>query len=135
MLSAAAGRIDDGWRRLILASHQCLNNQEQRYARYNGERKWIDTLDWRWEGTLWDFVDVVQWAMLMHRLNETHETDAWEILSDPERVRKKAENYGITRRAIVREMLRIGQDGEAVFRAIDRHNNGDDNSDSPCGGR
>ena len=88
-------------------------------------------MDWKWEGTLWDFVDVVQWAMLMHRLNETHETDAWEILSDPRRVREKAEEHGITRRAIVREMLRIGRDGEAIFRAIDGHNNSKNDSGSP----
>ena len=76
-------------------------------------------MDWRWEGTLWDFVDIVQWAMLMHILSERHEADTWNILSNPSLVREKADSFGLTRRAIVSELLRIGTDGEAMFKAID----------------
>lgn len=76
-------------------------------------------MDWKWEGTLWDFVDVVQWAMLMHRLAQDHVPDKGRILSNPDLARERAEAYGITRRAVVREMLRIGRDAEAMFKAMD----------------
>lgn len=43
-------------------------------------------------------------------------------MSNPEKVRQKADEYGMTMRTIVNEMLRIGKDGKAMFAAIDETN-------------
>lgn len=75
--------------------------------------------DWRWDGTLWDFVDIVQWAMVFHTVAKNHEPDAWKIVSDRKLVRDYEDAHGITRRSVVSEMLRIGKDGANMFWAID----------------
>ena len=75
--------------------------------------------EWTWKGSLWELVDIVQWALVFHTVAKNQELDGWKIVSDPELVRDYEEKYGITRRAVVREMLRIAQDGANVFRAID----------------
>lgn len=75
--------------------------------------------DWRWDGTLWDFVEIVQWAMVFHTVAKNNEPDAWKAVSDPKLVREYEDKHGITRRAVVSEMLRIGNDGANMFWAID----------------
>jgi len=86
-------------------------------------------MQWKWKGTLWDFVDTVQWAMLMHELAEEQKTDLGAIMSSSDRVVQEANARGITRRAIVREMLRIAQDGMEMYRIIDEKDGECDDSD------
>lgn len=86
-------------------------------------------MQWIWKGTLWDFVDTVQWAMLMHELAEEQKTDLGAIMSSSDRVVQEANARGITRRAIVREMLRIAQDGMEMYRIIDEKGGESDDSD------
>ena len=85
-------------------------------------------MQWKWKGTLWDFVDTVQWAMLMSELAEEKKSDLGAIMSSPDRVRQEANARGITRRAIVREMLRIAQDGMEMYRIIDEKGGESDDS-------
>ena len=75
--------------------------------------------EWKWTGTLWDFVDIVQWAVAFHTIARNHEPDGWKIVSNPDLVREYEDRLGITRRAVVKEMLRIAQDGANMFWAID----------------
>ena len=64
--------------------------------------------EWRWDGSLWGFIEIVQWAVLFHRLG-TEKPVGWsEIMTSPDMVRTKAEEYGLTYRAIAKEMVRQG---------------------------
>ena len=85
-------------------------------------------MQWKWKGTLWDFVDTAQWAMLIHELAEEKKTDLRAIMSSPDRVRHEANERGITRRSVVREMLRIAQDGMEMYRIIDEKGGESDDS-------
>ena len=86
-------------------------------------------MQWKWKGTLWDFVDTVQWAMLMHELAEEKKPGLGAIMSSPDRVKQETTARGITRRAIVREMLRVAQDGMEMYRIIDEKGGESDDSD------
>ena len=67
--------------------------------------------------------------MLMHELAEEQKTDLGAIMSSSDRVVQEANARGITRRAIVREMLRIAQDGMEMYRIIDEKDGESDDSD------
>ena len=60
-----------------------------------------------WKCKSWNFVSIVQWAALMHKLAEEHVPEAWEILGNPERTQEYLKRYGITRDAVVAEMERV----------------------------
>ena len=57
--------------------------------------------------------------MVFHTVAKNHEPDAWKVVSDPKLVREYEDKHGITRRAVVSEMLRIGNDGANMFWASD----------------
>ena len=77
---------------------------------------------WHWEGSIWYFLDIVQWAFVYHKVG-TEKPDNWtEIMRNPELVKQKAEEYGMTYDAIIDEMLRIGKDGKNMLRILDEHN-------------
>ena len=70
---------------------------------------------WRFEGTILDFIDLVQWVLVLRKLCEEGEESRFEILCHPELVRQEAADLGITKEALVREMLRIGRDAESMI--------------------
>ena len=79
----------------------------------------MDNQEWRWDGGIWPFIEIVQWAFVFHKLGKEGQPGFMDIMSNPEKVRNKADEYGMTLRAIINEMLRIGEDGKAMYAAID----------------
>lgn len=79
----------------------------------------MDNQEWRWEGGIWSFIEIVQWALVFHKLGKEGKSDFAETMSSPEKVMQKADEYGMSMRAITKEMLRIGEDAESMFWAID----------------
>ncbi len=66
--------------------------------------------EWHWNGSLWCFIEIVQWALVFHKLG-TEKPPKWnEIMASPELVLTKAEEYGMTKRAIAMEMIKCGND-------------------------
>lgn len=74
---------------------------------------------WRFDGTLWEFVETVQWVLVLRQLKKADRPDIAEIVVSPEKIEAAAEEYGITMRATVNEMLRISKDALNMYRAID----------------
>ena len=66
--------------------------------------------EWRWDGTIWDFAEVVQWALVFRQLSKDKPAGWSQMVSDPIMIEQKAEEYGMTFRAITDEMQRIGAD-------------------------
>lgn len=77
--------------------------------------------EWRWHGSVWGFLDIVQWAFVFQRLAEENCPDMVDIIESPELVRKKAEEYGMTYFALTKEMLR---NGITVHRFLDASDDG-----------
>jgi hypothetical protein len=78
----------------------------------------VDHKEWRWEGDLWSFIEIVQWALVFHQLGKEPSPDFSEIMASPEGVRSKAEEYGMTWRAIAKEMIRCGNDAMSMLDAL-----------------
>ena len=68
----------------------------------------MEQKEWHWNGSLWSFIEIVQWALVFHRLG-TEKPPKWnEIMASPELVLSKAEEYGMTLRTIAMEMVKCG---------------------------
>lgn len=93
----------------------------------------MDRQEWRWEGGLWDFIEIVQWAFVFHRLGR-EQPDGWnDIVSSPERVRSAADGYGMTYQAIAREMVRCGNDAMNMLDILDARRAGESGTDKSNG--
>lgn len=76
--------------------------------------------EWRWNGSIWDFAETIQWALVFRQLSKD-KPDGWSnMVSDPKMIEQKANEYGMTLRAITREMLRIGTDINNMFAILDK---------------
>ena len=64
--------------------------------------------EWHWDGTIWDFVETIQWTLVFRQLSKEKPLGWSKMVSDPKIVEQKANEYGMTYRAITNEMLRIG---------------------------
>ena len=68
----------------------------------------MEQKEWQWTGSLWSFIEIVQWALVFHKLG-IEKPQKWnEIMASPELVLSKAEEYGMTQRAVAIEMIKCG---------------------------
>ena len=65
--------------------------------------------EWHWDSSIWDFVETVQWTLVFRQLSKDKPLGWSKMVSDPKIVEQKANEYGMTYRAITNEMLRIGE--------------------------
>lgn len=87
--------------------------------------------EWCWDGTIWDFAEIVQWAFVFRQLGKDKPVGWSEMVSNPEMIKQKAAEYGITLRAVTHEMLRIGTDLKNMYAAIDARNKNQQSDDMP----
>ncbi len=71
--------------------------------------------EWHWDGGLWSFIEIVQWAFVFHKLGKEKPPGWYDIMTSPDRVRAKAEEYSMTWKAIAREMVRCGNDALSML--------------------
>lgn len=75
---------------------------------------------WHWDGSIWDFAEVVQWALVFRQLSKDKPAGWSKMVSDPKMMEQKAEEYGITLRAVTDEMLRIGDSLKRMYEVMDK---------------
>ena len=75
--------------------------------------------DWKWDGSLWEFLEIVQWTLVTRQLGKDQPEGWSKMITNPQMIDMKAEEYGITLRAINDEMYRISQDGKRMFELLD----------------
>lgn len=68
----------------------------------------MENNDWRWEGSIWDFLGSVSWCMVVREASRKGELSS-SILTNPKNTEDKAEEYGISNVALAKEMVRIGR--------------------------
>jgi len=64
--------------------------------------------NWKFDGTIWDFIETIQWALVIREASKRNDPDIGIIMTTPNLIFRKADEYGITREAIISEMLTIG---------------------------
>ena len=75
---------------------------------------------WHWDGSIWDFAEVVQWALVFRQLSKDKPAGWSKMVSDPKMMEQKAEEYGITLRAVTDEMLHIGDSLKRMYEVMDK---------------
>ena len=75
---------------------------------------------WHWDGSIWDFAEVVQWALVFRQLSKDKPAGWSKMVSDPKMMDQKAEEYGITLRAVTDEMLHIGDSLKRMYEVMDK---------------
>ena len=62
----------------------------------------------------------MQWALVFRQLSKDRPAGWSEMVSDPKMILKKADEYGITLRAVTDEMLRIGADLDHMLALLEK---------------
>ena len=68
---------------------------------------------WKFDGGIWTFVDLVKCSLVLWKMRKDDIIPIEErgrIMSDPDLLNMKAEEYGMNEYSISKEMVRIGQD-------------------------
>jgi len=76
--------------------------------------------EWRWDSSIWDFVETIQWTLVFRQFSKEKPLGWSKMVSDPKIVEQKANEYGMTYRAITNEMLRIGRDLNNMLDIIEK---------------
>ena len=74
--------------------------------------KSLDT-GWKFNGGIWTFVDLVKCSLVLWKMRKDDIIPIEErgrIMSDPDLLNAKAEEYGMNEYSISKEMVRIGKD-------------------------
>ena len=74
---------------------------------------------WKFDGSIWEFLGTVQWALVFRELGRSGHRHVLEIVSKPDQVEAAAQEYGITYHALVNEMQRISKDALRMFAILD----------------
>ena len=85
--------------------------------------------EWRWNGSIWDFAEVVQWALVFRQLSKDKPAGWIDMVSDPKMIEQKANEYGMTLRAVSNEMLRIAESLERMYAIMDKRAASEEESD------
>ena len=85
--------------------------------------------EWCWDSSIWDFVETIQWTLVFRQLSKEKPLGWSKMVSDPKIVEQKANEYGMTYRAITNEMLRIGRDLNNMLDIIEKD---DSTSEKEC---
>lgn len=50
--------------------------------------------EWRWNGTIWDFAEFVQWALVYRQLSKDKPAGWSQMVSDTKMIEKRRKNTG-----------------------------------------
>ena len=92
------------------AESKDIENVEDQYG--DNKSKSLDT-GWRFDGSIWTFVDVVKCAMVFWKMSHDNIVPLEErskIMTNPDLINAKAEEYGMKEYSISKEMVRNGKD-------------------------
>lgn len=64
---------------------------------------------WRYKGDIMPMIDNIQWAFVVNRMQREDNRRLMKIISNSDEMKKAAEEYGMTRLAVAKEMVRLGR--------------------------
>ena len=73
----------------------------------------MNDIIWKWdseEGTLWNFIEIVQWTLVLRRLGREKSDRIYDIACSPKLTQEKAEEYGMDLYAVAKSMAECGRD-------------------------
>ena len=64
---------------------------------------------WKYKGDLMPMIDNIRWTFVVNRMMRDDNDRLMDIMSDSDEMMKAAEEYGMTRLAVAKEMVRLGR--------------------------
>ena len=64
---------------------------------------------WKYKGDVMPMIDNIRWAFVVNRMMREDNRRLMNIMSDSDEMMKAAEEYGMTRLAVAKEMVRLGR--------------------------
>ena len=73
---------------------------------------------WKFDGNEVDFIELVQWAMVLRQLTKDGVKEAFWIVMSPSKVERYSRKYGMSFGAISDEMMRIAKEIDKGLRDV-----------------
>ena len=64
---------------------------------------------WKYKGDLMPMIDNIRWTFVVNRMQREDNRRLMKIISNSDEMMKAAEEYGLTRLAVAKEMVRLGR--------------------------
>ena len=64
---------------------------------------------WKYKGDMMPMIENIRWAFVVNRMMREDNRRLMNIMSDSDEMMKAAEEYGMTRLAVAKEMIRLGR--------------------------
>ena len=64
---------------------------------------------WKYKGDVIPMIDNIQWAFVVENMMRKDKDRLMKIMNDSEKMKNAAEEYGMTRMAVAKEMVRLGR--------------------------
>ena len=64
---------------------------------------------WKYKGDVLPMIDNIRWTFVVNRMMREDNRRLMNIMSDSDEMMKAAEEYGMTRLAVAKEMIRLGR--------------------------
>ena len=64
---------------------------------------------WKYKGDLMPMIDNIRWTFVVNRMQREDNRRLMKIISNSDEMMKAAEEYGMTRLAVAKEMVRLGR--------------------------
>ena len=64
---------------------------------------------WKYKGDVIPMIDNIQWAFVVEAMSKKDNHRLMNIISNSGKMREAAEEYGMTRLAVAKEMVRLGR--------------------------
>ena len=62
---------------------------------------------WKYKGDLMPMIDNIRWTFVVNRMQREDNRRLMKIISNSDEMMKAAEEYGMTRLAVAKEMVRL----------------------------
>jgi len=78
---------------------------------------------WKFNGDVIPMIDNIQWSFVVEKMMHNDENRLMNIISNSDDMQKAAEEYGMTRMAVAKEMIRLGQEAILILKEQDKEQN------------
>ena len=71
--------------------------------------------EYKFDGSVYKFLGMMQWTLTVRKAYEEGHPEGFKVATDPEVNKKVAEEYGITEKAVLYELVRLGKEAEGTL--------------------
>lgn len=74
---------------------------------------------WKYKGDVIPMIDNIQWTFVVEKMMHKDNERLMNIITDSDEMGKAAEEYGMTRMAVAKEMVRLGRKAILILNELE----------------